>query len=257
MKDQITDFVKDYVRNYPAKTEWRTPLVGFAEVKGDYLSNIHQIIISEHADPQQVLPDAETVIAFFLPFTKELCEGNAMPGPESTEWAVAYEETNNLIHDLSVAIVRFLEEHGWRGALPEQYTIYEEDVLRARWSHRHMAAAAGLGTFGVNQMLITEKGCCGRYGSVVTNLRVDWNKPLQEELCLYKRGMGCLKCVEVCPAGALSTDGFNRFMCNEALYRNKELYDSEVHVYDDLVPEETELCGKCSSGMPCSLHAPV
>ena len=43
MKESITSFVKEYVDKYPAETEWRTPLVGFAEANGEYLSKIRQI----------------------------------------------------------------------------------------------------------------------------------------------------------------------------------------------------------------------
>ena len=53
MKDAITSFVKEYVDKYPAETEWRTPLVGFAEANGEYLSKIRQITDANHAEPRQ------------------------------------------------------------------------------------------------------------------------------------------------------------------------------------------------------------
>lgn len=35
----------------------------------------------------------------------------------------------------------------------------------SEWSHRHAAYIAGLGIFGINNMLITNKGCVGRIPS--------------------------------------------------------------------------------------------
>ncbi|WP_338094171.1 hypothetical protein [Methanorbis furvi] len=39
-----------------------------------------------------------------------------------------------------------------------------------RWSHRHFAVLAGLGTFGVNNMLITRMGCYGRVSSFAASI---------------------------------------------------------------------------------------
>ncbi len=63
---------------------------------------------------------------------------------------------------------------------------------------------AGLGTFGLNNMLITAAGCCGRLSTVVTNLRVTADTPLLTENCLYKKSGRCGLCVKRCPSGALN-----------------------------------------------------
>ena len=55
---------------------------------------------------------------------------------------------------------------------------------------------AGVGTFGINHMLITETGCCGRGGSVVTDMELDPTPMLQEELCLFRRDGSCGACAK-------------------------------------------------------------
>ena len=62
-------------------------------------------------------------------------------------------------------------------------------------------------------MLITKTGCCGRYSTIVTNLDVQADSPLEEEYCLYKKNGTCGVCVQHCPSGALTFDGFNRYKC--------------------------------------------
>ena len=36
-------------------------------------------------------------------------------------------------------------------------------------------------------MLITRKGCCGRYNIMITNLDVEADRHREEEYCLYKK----------------------------------------------------------------------
>ncbi|MBT8332616.1 MAG: hypothetical protein KJP06_09865 [Deltaproteobacteria bacterium] len=45
---------------------------------------------------------------------------------------------------------------------------FDEDILMARWSHKHLAHLANLGRFGAHCMLITPEGCTGHLGSLVT-----------------------------------------------------------------------------------------
>lgn len=47
-------------------------------------------------------------------------------------------------------------------------------------------------------MLITKKGCCGRVGSVVTDIELMPTPRIDEEYCLYKNNGTCKKCIEKC-----------------------------------------------------------
>jgi hypothetical protein len=50
---------------------------------------------------------------------------------------------------------------------------YEMQNVTSNWSERHSAYIAGLGTFCLSYSLISEKGCAGRYGTVVTDLDLE------------------------------------------------------------------------------------
>ena len=88
------------------------------------------------------------------------------------------------------------------------------------------ACAAGLGVRGMNSLLITEKyGSYVFIGEIVTTLQIPC-EPAKEKPCL-----GCGKCLEACPSGALSRSGFDKSKClSEITQRKGELTDSEKNL---------------------------
>jgi len=136
-------------------------------------------------------------------------------------------------------------------------TTFDQKTLKSNWSHRHFARAAGIGTFGVNNMLITKSGCCGRYSTIVTNLHIEPDAPLDDEYCLYKKNGSCGVCVKHCPSGALTLDGYDRHKCYTVLRKNAELYTEFGSSYIDesgKMPNSvgSEVCGKCLVNTPCT-----
>jgi epoxyqueuosine reductase QueG len=110
-------------------------------------------------------------------------------------------------------------------------------------------------------MLITEAGCCGRFSSVVTNLELSPEQPLETENCLYKRDGRCAACVRRCPTGALTTVGFDRQLCYARCMENARVYTGFGSSYASepggaLVNSGSEVCGKCLISLPCSLKKP-
>ena len=68
----------------------------------------------------------------------------------------------------------------------------------AFFSHRHAAYLAGMGTFGYNNMLLTERyGPRIRLASIVTSAELPSGSPMDRQLCT-----GCRRCVRECPANA-------------------------------------------------------
>ncbi len=96
-----------------------------------------------------------------------------------------------LISNLNDFLCEELEKIGANSyAIPGSYN-FDSEKLVSDWSQRHIAFIAGLGTFGLNNMLITEKGCCGRIGSIITSLELEPTKRPENEYCLYKHNNSC------------------------------------------------------------------
>ena len=264
MKQQLIEFIKNYVIDYQERegivTRYGTPLVGFADAMHPYIQNLPSLIGPSHELPQNILPDARIIIAYFVPFTKELAKSNQEDGSTaSPAWARAYEETNALFLELNEALIDFIHTRaGLAGVTPTAITFDQQRLISA-WSHRHIAYAAGLGTFGLNNMLLTKQGCCGRFSTVVTNLNLEPDAPLPEELCLYKKNGKCRACVKHCPTGALTEDGYDRFRCYALCQENAKLYTKFGSSYMNKDGSGansigSEVCGKCITGSPCAFR---
>ena len=262
MRQAITDYIHQFVAHYQARdtiaTAYGAPLVGFADAYHPYIQNLKTLIGPTHELPQAVLPDAKIIIAYYIPFTKDLAKANKADAiMASPEWAQAYEETNALFAELNEELIRFIEaKAGHAGVTPKAVTFSQESLM-SDWSHRHIAYAAGLGTFGLNNMLLTRHGCCGRFSTVVTNLDLEPDGPVDGDYCLYKKSGTCGACVKHCPTGALTFDGYDRFKCYALCQENAKRYTQFGSSYtneDGTAPNSvgSEVCGKCITGSPCA-----
>ncbi|MGM0502586.1 MAG: epoxyqueuosine reductase, partial [Bacillota bacterium] len=72
MKEQIKKLIKQYVKQYSEKeeieTNWKTPIVKFANANDEMFAELKEAVRPTHAMPQDFLDDAQTVISYFLPF---------------------------------------------------------------------------------------------------------------------------------------------------------------------------------------------
>jgi epoxyqueuosine reductase QueG len=244
----IGDLVDGRSRTATVRTRWGDPLVGVAEATDPLFARLKQVVRPSHALPADLLPGARTVIVYFLPFVKEIPRGNRKGHFASTAWAVAYVETNQLIRDINRHLAGILNSKGFQCTdLPPTHN-FDTVELMSDWSHKHAAYIAGLGTFGRHHLLITDKGCCGRLGSLVTDAVLPPTRRSGEEYCLSKSGVPCRVCIRKCVAGALSDDGFDRRRCYALLLENAALHQKEGLA---------DVCGKCSTIVPCSFTNPV
>lgn len=248
MKTLITNKIVEYVKNYPneknLKNLWQEPIVGFADANGSYIKSLKEVVTPAHMMPEDFMVNPNIIISYYIPFTEETAavnlnvEGNMA----SQEWSDAYNITNTMISDINQYIADTLNEMGYRAAVPTGI-FFDKGLILSNWSQRHIAYAAGLGTFGINNMLISEKGCCGRYGSLVADIPVEADSILTEERCLYKKNGSCKKCVQNCFSGALTVDGFDRKKCFEICMLNDAKTGADV-------------CGKCDIDIPCAFKTP-
>lgn len=248
IRKEIECYVADYKNGRKTETSWLTPIVGYAATSDPLFADLKKTVSATHAMPSDLLPGARTVIAFFLPFDKSVAESNTSGTLASRAWEIAYIETNRLINDINGHMKAFLETHGFTAETTPPTHNFDKVRLISDWSHRHIAYIAGLGKFGLNNMLITERGCCGRLGSLVTDLEIDPDPRTEHEACLYFHDGSCGKCTEQCVNKALFKGRFDRHQCYAMLCRNENHHRTRG---------KADVCGKCLVGIPCSFIDPV
>ncbi len=243
----LREFVAARVVGARTRTPFRPPLVGFADAADPWWLRLREVAEPTHRLPGDLLPGARTVVAFFVPFGEAVVKANRASPGTAPEWALAYRETNDWINDTARALIAALAERGVRAAAQPSTHNWDPKTLVSPWSHKSAAAIAGLGTFGLHRMLITEAGSAGRLGSVVIDAGLEPTPRPTAERCLYFARGTCGACARACPtaaltAGAVGTSNLDKFRC-----------------YGQLLRVEAELgadaCGKCAVG-PCALGVP-
>jgi epoxyqueuosine reductase len=237
----IEKWIIEMVASSNTVTEYRPPLVAMVSAHHPRFAAMSDIVPG-HLIPQDLLPAAQTVCSFFVPFARSVVASNRSGDVTSEAWARAYVETNRLLSHICETLVSDLAEMGIAAAWSPPTHNFDPQELISAWSHKSIAAIAGMGKFGHHQMLITESGCAGRFGSIVLDAVVEL-PPRKElgEVCSFARG--CRACVEKCPVGALTEDSFDRHRCYEMCLDNDACFPNWL----------ADVCGKCATG-PCAMR---
>jgi epoxyqueuosine reductase QueG len=126
-------------------------------------------------------------------------------------------------------------------------------VFASKWSERHAAYAAGNGTFGLCDGLITPVGKSMRAGSAVIRLKLAaTQRPYSShrEYCLHFNSGICGKCAKRCPANALSVEEHDKRRCFAYVRGVTAPYVKERYHFDGYG------CGFCQVGVPCESGIP-
>lgn len=151
-----------------------------------------------------------------------------------------------------------LEAQGVQALAPfmlEEWKSLPSDafVIASTWSERHAAHAAGLGTFGLCDGLITPVGKAMRTGSVVMRLAVPvTERPYthHREYCLFYTQGTCGACIKRCPVDALGPEGHDKVKCREFVHHVTARYVEENWHFKGYG------CGLCQVGVPCESGVP-
>jgi epoxyqueuosine reductase QueG len=248
----IESFIRGEVGQAQTRTGYREPLVGFVDADDPRFPQLRAIAEPTHLVPHDLLPGARSVVSFFLPFAREVVKANREnPRDVASEWALAYLETNQLIDHIGRQLIVALAERGVKAATEPATHSYDPDLLISGWSHKSVAAMAGLGSFGLHHMIITDAGCAGRCGSLVVDVPLEpTSSPADphRERCLYFHDRSCTVCVSRCPVAALTETGLDKHRCHERLLLTAAYHFRELGLAD--------VCGKCATG-PCAFRTAV
>lgn len=245
----IRKTIRQQVSDAATETGYREPLVAFAAASNPGFAKLRQLATPEHMLPTDLLPGARSVVSFFLPFAPWVVDANARHRERvAREWAMAYRETNALIGQIAGHLTGLLAGQDVRAAAEPATHNFDPVTLISRWSHKSVAVVAGLGSFGLHQMVITDAGCAGRFGSLVLDAELPYSEAEPRQRCLYFHDGSCLECVTRCPASALDPAApLDKQSCHRHLHGVAEVYQALGLV---------DACGKCAIG-PCSFESAV
>ena len=270
----IEDFVafsaaNDLGLSAPEKI-WDRPLVGYAagddplfeacvaHIGAFYLKPV-DIYRQRFPDDAVTAPDALTVVSWILPASAATRaeQGRSRKRP-SERWARTRQLGEAFNEDLRRHVVDALAAADVPAVAPMLAPFWKRMsegpyAPCSNWSERHAAYAAGLGTFGLCDGLITPVGKAVRMGSVVARLNLTPTpRPYGDHraYCLFFSHGRCGRCIPRCPVGALSTDGHDKQKCMQYTEFGMNLVMQKRYGID------TYACGLCQADVPCMDHIP-
>jgi epoxyqueuosine reductase len=215
--------------------------------------------------PADFIPDAKSVISFGIGLLDAAVERDRLflnsqmipeelriPVQEYIYNTVAYSMVNTRLGQIGLSIALFLEKQGYQSmCFPATYDEANEPLISKipgfmfPFSHRHAAVRAGLGEFGLNNLVLTpEYGPRIRLNSVITSMRLEPDPIIREKLCIR----GCTLCMEACASCAYSSS-INILTPKENLNWN------EIWLDPPSVTDKHECNSRCVGG--CVRACPV
>ncbi len=273
VKDEIKTFTRTSPLNRMPEIKEQVifdePLVKFADADDPIFSQYKTIIAPSHLTPRQALagatgkspeelPPRLFVISWILPITEKTRQSNRQETKiPSRLWSYTRWYGEKFNQALREHVVKLITEMGYLAVAPASQPYFEELTNEkgrySNWSERHIAYAAGLGTFSLSDGFITGRGIAHRCGSVVTDLELPVSPRVAEgpySNCLAYVDVKCRACIIRCPAGAITESGHNKIKCREYIQSTKPLIPKEYQF-------ERAGCGLCQTKVPCEFRNPV
>jgi epoxyqueuosine reductase len=273
----IEGMIKDFINHSPENTlknpakdkAWADPLVGFCRGDDPIYQSYKEHVGSFHWTPLEIFSlafpqskagaDQLTVISWILPqmeqTKKDLRKETVNPAERWARARIFGDEVNVKLRPHGAAA---LQGAGVEAVAPMIFPQWarvtsERFGFASTWSERHAAHAAGLGTFGLCDGLITPRGKAMRCGSVVARIEIPPTpRPYKDHraFCLFFSKGICGKCIPRCPAGAITRGGHDKMKCKAYL----EITANYVKTHFGF---EGYGCGFCQTGVPCESKVPL
>jgi epoxyqueuosine reductase len=257
------------------------PLIGVSKGDDPIFEKYKEIISPKHLTPKEVwnashLPDESAsklrILSILCPFTNQIREESIKAKIWPAEiYSIGRNYANAFKIDVMKQAIKVFQDKGYQataGMICEAFNIYRPFI--SSWSERHIAFAAGLGSFSLHEGFISEIGCNIRICSVITNAPLDVTPRESDDPyrnCLYYAKGTCMECVEKCPADAISERGHDKLECWR--YGRKVEAEMNKRLVSILKPHwrriEGEMreqkppvgCAFCQYGVPCMDKNPM
>ncbi len=198
-------------------------LTGMAQAGGASLAGVAPVQRFDGAPtahhPGELLPGAQSVLTFGIRLLNrtlewpEILKGSPF-FPEEIRLEAAralfykrsgYDIVNDRLNQIALTLATHLEDLGHAALFfPATYGGVSEKLGQCpgMLSQRHAAVRAGLGEFGLNNVVVTQRfGPRIRFNSVITSAPLAPSPLLQTKTCL---GESCEICLDACPVRAIS-----------------------------------------------------
>jgi len=244
------------------------PLVQFADGDDPIFTEYKAIIAPTHFTPREALaevyrknpedmPACLSVISWILPITKDIRESNRQQTQTPSRFWSYTRWYGEMFNDaMREHMIELLTGMGYLAVAPVLQPYFKRDANEkgpyTNWSERHIAYAAGLGTFSLSDGFITERGIAHRCGSMVTDLVLPVNPRTAENPysnCLFYLNRKCRGCIVRCPVGAITEKGHNKIKCQMYLHDKLSLLSKDYDV-------GLTGCGLCQTKVPCEFRNP-
>jgi epoxyqueuosine reductase QueG len=270
IKKFINESLENSLKNEQNEKAWADPLVGFSSGDDPLYQDFKEDIGDFYWTPLEIFtktfpwikvaPSQLTVISWILPQTEATkLDNRKQTAYPSERWARARIYGEEVNRKLCQHVVATLQEAEYEAVAPTLSPFWEIRTSKrygfaSTWSERHAAYASGLGTFGLCDGLITPKGKAMRCGSVVAHIRIQpTNRPYNDHhaYCLFFSKGICGRCIQRCPAGAITEAGHDKVKCGNHLRTITADYVRSHFGFEGYG------CGLCQTGVPCESKIPV
>ena len=219
MKDDLIRFCNsisiEYVGIAPAEPYTDFEKIWRKQIERGFVSGFEEKDMEKRINPNLALEDAKSVIVCLFPyFSGNADEANLSKYAYSLDYHI-------IIKEKLEAIGRFLES-----SIPDFH--YKSFVDNGPLSDRYMAYKAGLGFFGINSHIITDKyGSYVFIGYIINNYPFEVDKP-QDRACIQ-----CFNCVRKCPGQCILGDfTINPLRCKSFISQKKgNLSEEDIAIF--------------------------
>ncbi|MFX1278468.1 MAG: hypothetical protein ACFFA3_03575 [Promethearchaeota archaeon] len=266
--------------SYGGDRIFSNPIIGVAQGDDSIFKKYKEIISPKHLTPEEVWKAAKLsniedsnlrILSIVCPFSNQIrsesIKARIMP---AEIYSIGRNYANEFKIEVMKQTIEFFRKQGFRataGMLSDKFIIYPG--FFSSWSERHIAFAAGLGTFSLHEGLISEVGCNIRLCSVITDapLRVTSRRSDDPYAnCLYYTNGTCRECEKKCPADAINENGHDKKKCR--IYGRKIEAEMTKRLAPILKPHLRRIQGKmvqsypvgcafCQFGVPCMDKNPI